>query len=262
MGPTYWHKQTRDTPLFPDLLWSRPENKLHAGKLLIIGGNQFGFAAPAEAYQAAGRAGIGTAKVLLPNALQKTVGSDLMAAEFAASTPSGSFARDALGICLDLANWSDGVLLAGDLGRNSETAILIESFMRKYSGPLTITKDALEYVYPLADLVLNRPDTTLVLSLSQLQKLARAAHSPTAVTFGMDLLQLIEFLHGFTEQHPVNIITKHLDNMFVASGGQVSTTKLQTEKPIWRVATASSGSVWWLQHPTQPFEALTTSVIN
>jgi hypothetical protein len=261
MAATYWLKQTADKPLFPDLQWSRPENKLHAGKLLIIGGNQFGFAAPAEAYQASNDAGVGTAKVLLPNTLQKTIGS-LIAAEFAASTPSGSFARDALGICLDLASWSDGVLLAGDLGRNSETAILLESFFRKYSGQLTITKDALEYTYPLADLLLARLETTLVLSLSQLQKLARAAHSTTAVTFSMDFLQLLEFLHAFTLTHPANIITKHLDNIFVASGGQVSTTKLTEGKPIWRIATASSAAVWWLQHPNQPFEALTTSVIN
>jgi len=58
MENTYWHKQTAEKPLFPDMLWSKPENKSHAGKLLIIGGNLHGFAAAAEAYNQATKAGI------------------------------------------------------------------------------------------------------------------------------------------------------------------------------------------------------------
>src|SRR5260221_160024 len=123
MENTNWLRQTKE-PLFPDLLWSRPENKRHAGKLLIVGGNANGFATPARAYSAAAKAGIGTAKVLLPAALQKTLGKSFAEAEFALSTPSGSFSRQALDSLLDSANWADGVLLAGDFGRNSETAIL------------------------------------------------------------------------------------------------------------------------------------------
>ena len=86
----YWHKQF-DSPLFSDLLWSRPENKQFAGKLLIIGGNLHGFAAPASAYEQSQRAGIGVARVILPDALQKTIGRIFEAGEFAPSTPSGSF---------------------------------------------------------------------------------------------------------------------------------------------------------------------------
>jgi hypothetical protein len=260
MEYTYWHKQTAAEPLFPNLLWSRPENKLHAGKLLIIGGNLYGFSAPAEAYQAVLKAGIGTARVMLPECLRKTLGQHLDAAEFGACTPSGSFSRQAFGEFLDAAAWADGVLLAGDLGRNSETAILLESFLAKYSGPVTVTKDAIDYLYENTA-VLDRPQTTLVLSLAQLQKLAKAAGSTHAVTFGMDLLQLIQFLHDFTHAHPVNIVVKHLENIFVAVKGQVSTTKLAAEKPVWRVQTASAAAVWWLQHPEQVFEAMTSSLV-
>ncbi len=141
MDKNFWLKQGSE-PLFPDLLWSRPENKKQAGKLLIIGGNVHGFAAAGEAYAEASKAGIGTARVLLPDSLQKTVGRVFEAGEYAPSTPSGSFSQKALAELLDRANWSDGVLLAGDLGRNSETAILIEHFTEKYQGQLTFTKDA------------------------------------------------------------------------------------------------------------------------
>ncbi|MGC1176527.1 MAG: hypothetical protein WA843_00490, partial [Candidatus Saccharimonadales bacterium] len=71
MDHTYWHKQTAARPLFPDLLWSRPEHKAHAGKLLIVGGNAHGFAAPAEAYSQSQRAGVGVARALLPQPVKK-----------------------------------------------------------------------------------------------------------------------------------------------------------------------------------------------
>jgi hypothetical protein len=260
MDMTYWRKQPSDKPLFPDLLWSRPENRQFAGKLLIIGGNLYGFAAAGEAYQAAQQAGIGVARVLLPDALHKLVGRTLEAGEFAASTPSGSFSQKALAEFLPHAAWADGVLFAGDLGRNSETAILIEKFISAYHDQLILTKDAVDYVTGSPQLVVNRPDTTLVLSFAQLQKLAVQAKFLQPFTFSMDLLRLVEALHAFTLQHPVSIITKHLDTLFVAHGGDISSTKLIQNIDIWRVRTAAYASVWALQNPSRPFEALTTAV--
>jgi ADP-dependent NAD(P)H-hydrate dehydratase / NAD(P)H-hydrate epimerase len=190
----YWHRQTTDAPLFPDLLWSRPENKLYAGKLLIVGGNAHGFAAAAEGYNYAHKAGIGSGRVLLPDALLKNVSKLFPEAEFAPSTPSGSFASSALGELLPMAHWADGILLAGDLGRNSETAILIESFLRKHSGQVTLTKDAIEYVTAQPTLVADRENTLLVLSFSQLQKLAISLKFSSAFTSDMGLRHQI---HGY-----------------------------------------------------------------
>lgn len=70
MDNSYWLKQSNAEPLFPDLIWSRPESKQAAGKLLIIGGNAHGFSAPAEAYVIAGKSGIGSTRVVMPNALK------------------------------------------------------------------------------------------------------------------------------------------------------------------------------------------------
>lgn len=257
---TYWQKQKPDTPLFPDLLWSRPENKKQAGKLLVIGGNQFGFAAPAEAYQAALVAGAGSTRVLLPLAVKKVAGGVIPGLEFAANTPSGSFSKQALGEFLLQSEWADGVLLAGELGRNSETAVLLESFLTKYTGQVTITKDAADYCLAIPKVVLNRKDTLLVLDMSQLQKLGTAAHHITAFKLGMDLIHLVEGLHDFTSKYPVNIVVKHQNQIVVAANGQVSTTHLETDLPIWQVNTATQAAVWWLQNPTKPFEALSTSI--
>lgn len=262
MDRSFWHKQTADKPSFPDLLWSRPENRAHAGKLLIVGGNAQGFAAPAEAFALASKAGVGTARVLLPNALQKSVGRVFEAGEYAPSTPSGSFAQTALGELLPMAHWADGVLLAGDMGRNSETAILIEKFLSKHTGQITLTKDAIEYLATQPNLVQERPDTLLVVSFGQLQKLATGMKFPVAFTSDMDLLRTVDALRDFTTAHPVALITRHLDNFFVAVGGQVSSTPCKADERIWRLKRAASASVWWLQNPSKGFEALTTSIVS
>jgi hypothetical protein len=261
MQKDYWHKQTEAQPLFPELLWSRPENKQHAGKLLIIGGNLYGFAAAATAYNESVAAGIGVSRVLLPDALRKTVGPVLEAGEFAPSTPSGSFAQKALGEVLQLSEWSDAILLAGDFGRNSETAILLEGVLEKYQGQLTITKDALDYFTKSPGTLMARKQTTLILTLAQLQHIAKAMHFTPVIAFSMDLLQLVDALHAYTSQFHINLIIKHLQYIFVARNGQVSTTKLSEDKEIWRVSTAAHASVWWLQNPGKTFEALTSSLL-
>lgn len=261
MDKHYWQKQDKTEPLYPDLLWSRPETKTLAGKLLIIGGNVQSFAAVAAAYSASMASGVGSTRVLLPNALQKTVSNLFVGAQYSLSTPSGSFSRQALAEVLDNANWSDAVMLAGDFGRNSETAILLEQLASKYQGLLCLTKDTIEYFNNLPAAVLNRPNTLLVLSLSQLQKLSTAIKNTEAVTLSMDLIRLVDFLHDFTLKHQAVIITKHLDTIFVAYQGNVTTTREQTSKPIWRVDTAARAIVWWLQNPSQVLASISTSII-
>jgi NAD(P)H-hydrate repair Nnr-like enzyme with NAD(P)H-hydrate dehydratase domain len=260
MNPSYWHRQT-NKPLFPELLWSRPENQRQAGKLLIIGGHAQGFAGPAEAFAAAQAAGVGSSRVLLPDALQRTVGKLFPEAEFAPSNPSGGFAATALGELLGASEWADGVLLGGTLGRNSETFALLENFADKYDGQLTITADTADHFCTQPFELLQRSETLLVLSLGQLQKLGSGAHFPRAFTSTMDLLQLVENLHEFTRRFTPFIIVKAGKQLVVAGGGEVSTTQLAAELPIWRVKTAARAAVWWLQNPAKPFEALTTAIV-
>lgn len=260
MEHTYWQRQGSDKPLFPDLLWSRPEQKSAAGKLLVTGGNLHAFAAPAEAYTEAEKAGIGTVRVVLPDATKKIVGRIMEHVEYAPSTPSGSFSQQALAELLDLAMWSDGVLFAGDLGRNSETAILLEKFASKYAGQLTLTKDATDYVVSSPELVRDRENTLLVLSFAQLQKLAVTLGFEKPFTFDMSLLHLVESLHDFTKRYAPHIIVKHLDQIHCAVDGQVVSTKLEKDPEIWRVKTAAHASVWWLQNPMKTLESISTSV--
>lgn len=261
MELSYWHKQTAAKSLFPELFWSQPENKTHAGKLLIIGGNAHCFAAAAEAYNGALNSGIGVARVLLPDSLQKTIGIIFADGEFVPSTPSGSFGSKALAKFLDLSLWADGVLLAGDLGKNSETSALLENFTQKYSGQLTMAQDAADYFIHSSPLFC-RSNTTLVLDRCQLQKFAAETKQLTAITSTMDVLQLITALHELTQSYPLNIITAHQQNILVASNGQISSTKLDVESSLSNSQIGATSSVWWLQNPAQTFEALSSAVLT
>jgi NAD(P)H-hydrate repair Nnr-like enzyme with NAD(P)H-hydrate dehydratase domain len=257
MDHTYWHKQTADKPLFPDLSWSRPENKQTAGKLLIIGGNAHSLIGPAKAYQAAQAAGIGSVRVLLPDAVHAQAKS-LENVEFAASSPSGSFSRAALGEWLELAKWADGVLLAGNLGHNSETAIVLEQFLTKYDGLVTLIGDTLDLALQAPDLVLQRSSTLIVPTTAQLQKLLANAHQTETITATLDFLQIIERLHTISLEQQAYMILLHKTQALISVSGKVSSTAGITTDEL---QLATSAAVWWLQNPTKPFEALTNSVI-
>jgi ADP-dependent NAD(P)H-hydrate dehydratase / NAD(P)H-hydrate epimerase len=261
MNPDYWLKQT-DKPLFPQLEWGRPETKSQAGKLLIIGGTKHGFAAPAEAYGAAARAGAGSVRVLLPASLRRAVSKLFPEADFAPSTLSGSFAANSLGELIAAGMWADGVLFPGDISRNSETTVLLESFLEKYQHQVTLTKDAADLLCQQPYSVLHRPETLLVLAMGQLQKLGSEARFPRAFTSEMGLVQLADSLHEFTKRFAPIIITRHQNQLILAMDGQVSTTKIKTEQQLWRLKTAATASVWWLQNPRKPFEAITTALFT
>jgi ADP-dependent NAD(P)H-hydrate dehydratase / NAD(P)H-hydrate epimerase len=258
MTPEYFLKQTADKALFPEMLWNRPENKMYAGKLLIVGGNLHGFHGPALAYTQSLQAGVGVARVLLPDCLKRTVSKLFPEAEFVPSTPSGSFASRALGEILPAAEWANGVLLAGNFGKNSETTIMLDSFMVKFKGAVTLHEDAIDYAISQAQTLVHREHTALVMDFHDLQKFVKAARYPKAITSDMDFLRFIELLHELSSEWAVHLLIKRDKQVYVAADGQVSSTPCGTSL----TARAAHASVWWLQNPAKPFEAFTTSLVE
>lgn len=260
MDHTYWQKQTASRPLFPDLEWSKPERRDQAGKLAIIGGNKLGFVAVADSYQTALETGAGQARALLPECLKKSVPKTLLDVTFAPCNLSGSFGAEAYSEISALANWSSGVLLIGDSGRSSETAILYEKFIREYSGALTITRDVIDLVKNDSRLIVKRPNTLIVASFAQVQKLFQAVYYPKIVTFSMQLMQLVEALHKFTITYPCTIMTLHKDTLVIAQSGQIVTQQWDNPMAIWRGSVATKAATWRLWNPTAPLEACTASI--
>lgn len=260
MDFSYWKKQSPDQPLFPDIEWSKPENRLQAGKLAIIGGNKLGFAGAAEAYSIAKKAGVGELRVLLPDVLKKTIPSSITDALFAPTNPSGSLSKDAAPDMANIAQWASAVLLIGDAGRSSETAIVYEQFLEDYKGQLTITRDAVDLIKNSSRTIVERPQTLLIVSFAQLQKLFQSVYYPKVLTFSMQLTNLVEALHKFTITYPVSIAVLHREQLIVADGGQVTTTPWDNPMHIWRGSVAAQAAVYWLWNPSKPLEAVTTSI--
>lgn len=265
MDATYWNKQDPLQPLYPEIEWSKPETKVHAKSMVIIGGNAHGFMQVAKAYETALQAGIGSVKVLLPETALKSFTLTLpVTVETAAANSSGGFSRKAVPQLLAFAHAADGVLLAGEFGRNSETAITIQELLHAYSGPIIASKDVINYFITDPAEITKRENTILVLNFAQLQKLAQAIAFERPLLFEDNLSTLVENLHLLTTSYPFTIITLHHSTLLVAHKGRVSTTLNKGSDPneLWQLTTASYASVYALQHPTKLFEALTTAIIS
>jgi len=257
----YYWRQQGDKPLFPDIEWSKPEQRAHAGRLGIIGGNKLGFAGVADAYDVATKTGVGELKVLLPDALRHTIPTSIHSTIFAASNPSGGLARDAYPDLHALGEWATGILMIGDAGKNSETAILYEDFVRDYHGPLVLARDAVDLMkYAAVDSLLERPNTVLVLSFAQLQKLSREIYFTRILTFSMQLTTLAETLHKFTLSYPITLVVFHKDHIFIAHEGQVITQNWSNPMAIWKGDVATRAAVYLLWHKNKPLEAIATSL--
>jgi ADP-dependent NAD(P)H-hydrate dehydratase / NAD(P)H-hydrate epimerase len=260
MSYDYWHKQTPGTALYGDIEWQRPETKALAGKLLIVGGNKLGFAAVAQAYSDALAAGVGECRAVLPDALKSVIDKFALDCVYVPTNPSGGMSKEALSTIEASAAWADAVLLIGDAGRNSETAIMLEQFVTRTPKPVLITRDAVDLLRTNASELLQRPHTAFIVSLAQLQKLFQAVYYPKTILFSMQLTTLVETLHKFTISYPVTVVVFHQNQLVVAHDGQVSTTPWDEAMKIWRGSVAAKASVYWLQNLNRPLEAITTSL--
>lgn len=261
MGNTDYVKQTLTEPAFAEMLWSKPETKQSAGKLLIVGGNANGISAPMNAYSAAKAAQIGSIRVVLPKSLRPIAGHMIEQGDYLPNTPSGSFGKQGLAELLDLSQWADAVLLAGDFGRNSETAILIESFIAKALEPTVVTKDAFDYIASTPNILDNAQNLVAVASLSQLQKYVKTAKKQPPITFDMTQQQLVGALKELSIGNRA-FITKQHNAVLAAVDGSVSSTRVEKNNELWQLKTSGFIAAWLAQQPEKPFESITTAIYD
>lgn len=250
-----WTKQTASDPSFPDVIWSRPENPNGAGKLLIIGGSDGNFADVARCYTDAESSGAGTIFLLVPNALSK-ITKHIPFIHYAPHNPSGSFARQALSDFLDLSSRVDGVLIAGDLGRSSETSLLLEDFLSKYSGWILIAPEALESFSTGYSKLLARPKTVLCLNFKNLRDLAIEQKSEKPITSDISKQNLAEFLQETSSKNPecYLIFEQNIDSAWTCFMGET----VETIAPKFSPAKLA---VWLIQQPEKPYQSLATAMV-
>ncbi|MDR0957031.1 MAG: hypothetical protein LBM09_00425 [Candidatus Nomurabacteria bacterium] len=285
MNESWWQKQESGKPLFPDILWSKPENRDFAGRLAIIGGNAHSFAGVALAYKTALTVGVGKVRVIMPDVLKKVVCNtenpsrhpELVSGSirfrnkfgmtiknddcfFAPSNPSGGLSKEALPNLYAVAEWADAMLFIGDSGQNSETAALAETFLSQdQTTPVVITRDAVDLVKNIGENLLNRGATHLIVSLNQLQKIFQSVYYPRVVMFSQGVKQVAETLHKFTTTYPVMLTLWHGENLFVAHGGRVITQPFAQPLRIWSGELAVRQTAWQIWNPKKTVEAIVTS---
>ena len=254
----FWKKQQSSKPLFPDIIWNRPERK--TGKISIVGGNRNGFAAVAAAYETARQLNINSAKIILPDSLKKQIPIEIFDAIFTESNPSGSFAKNALNELNAAANFADASILIGDSGANAETSALFETFLREnFDQSITVTRDAVDSLIRSAEEILNYPKLHLVLSISQLQKLARNVYYPRIITLSQGPAQIAETLHKFSLTFPTSITLWHAGQLFFAKNGTVFSQDFAQPMRVWSGEVAVRETVWsiWSQESN-----LTQSIVS
>lgn len=251
MNQEYWQQQA-DDPLFPNMLWTRPETKQGAGKLLIIGGQAQEFIHVAESFAQSEAAGAGTVRVLMPDSTRKLT-KMLPNIEYASSNTSGSFAKSALAELLDASQWADGVLLAGDLGKNSETSLMLESYIGTYRALLVISGAALISVIMPAKDLFKREQTILVINFAQLQKFAIELGLQTPLTSHTTNPVFAGLLHEITRDYEVTLVVEREKIIWNTSNGRVAST-LQVGENTTGLLVATT-SVWSIQNQSKLFEA-------
>lgn len=262
MDYNYWLKQQPGKTLFPDIEWQKPEQKVLAGKLLVIGGSAHGFAAVAQAYQDALKARAGECRVVLPDTLKKVIDPLAIDCVYVPTNASGGITKNALPQLKAAAAWADALLFIGDAGRNSETAIVYEQLLQALPGkPTIITRDALDLIKSMWPQLLGRKTIALIATFAQLQKIFQAVYYPRTMLFSMQLTNAIEALHKFTITYQATVVVFHQNQLIVASSGRISTTPWDNPLLIWRGSVAAKAAVYAMQHQPLMFEAITTSLI-
>jgi hypothetical protein len=256
VSDTPWQVQTPEEPLFPDLLWSRPERKDRAGRLLIIGGSTHGFATVVKSFELAGKAGIGEVKAVLPKGVARLLQA-MPDCLFAEQTATGSFSRGAIGDVRPLLTWADALLLPGELTKNAETAIFVESLLGACPVPIVATGDALDILPPHAGRLTDGP-VILIADLRRLQAYLRKSGLDQALLAGSTLEQRYRALHSAVGQGAAHTIGLVDDGSFlVVKGDKASLT--QTDLTELELATA--GAVLTAQFPYGAFETATSAAV-
>jgi hypothetical protein len=209
----------------------------------------------------ANKAGAGIVKVLIPESTKKIIGNSSEDIIFGAATKSGGFSQAALAEFQESSNWSDAIMLSGELGNNSDTTILFEKFLEKLDSALIISGDAFDFSKIYFDKLLKSHNVIFILDLPKLQKLAVQAGLTKPVISSISLINLIEVLHELTDKNKASIVMEYNEFLVVASQGYVSTTPI-TNRDKLQIKMVAHASVWFMQNQNKIFEALSCSTIT
>lgn len=241
---------------YPEMLWSKPENRNYAGRLTLIGGNSNSFANLSKTFALLQKEIINSVNIELPDSLLKKLHGLLPEGIYLPSNPSGGLSKKALSEMLVYSANSDHTLIIGDLGQNSETEILIERFFEEFKGWTTIANDTIDLIGNVPNKILSRGKINLVINFNKLQKLLIKAKYDKPLTSKMSLNTFAEILQDLTNKHDISLITFYLEKCIYAYSGKVGVAEIPED--INLVSTKSA--VWIMQNPSKIYESISTAI--
>ena len=255
------HKQIPGKSLFPDIEWSKPENSNNLGKLLIVGGSLHSIMAPSTAFSVATDFGVNNIRVIVPAAAKQNIPTVLPFIEFAPSNPSGSFSKDETNDIKAFAAQSDCAFLCGNFGKNSETALMIEQILT-VDGLIVITGDGVDYFTEQPRQLLERPNTIIVASFAQLQKIVKNSPYLEALLFSDGPKQILQKINNFMKEYNSIVITEKDGNIILAEKENIITTNFDSLSANWQLAAACLVSCWSMANKNNLFAASATAIAN
>ena len=259
MASLNWQKQTLDSPLYEDIIWEKPENKRISGRFLIVGGNTHEFASSAQIFESLKKAGGSNIFLALPDVLKKIIDNLDLAVSYLPSNPSGSIGLNAVAELIDLDKDSDIVILAQDLGKNSETTLCMDHFLNKNESLICITSENIDLIENI-----ENPDykkMLLVTNFSDLQKLLIKKFN-VLIKNSDEFFVTLNKLHDFNIKIPLNLMCVHEENIIVVADEKISTTNIVIQPQALIEKLSAFGSFYLVNNQSRIYQALTSAVFE
>lgn len=221
-----------------------------------MGGHTGEFSQPVAYNQLALATGIGECNVIMPDKLASITGG-APGVYLGASTASGSLARAALGRILELAEEVDVLAVGLSLSGNSDTTMLVERLMGDYTGRLAVFEAGFAALKGRFELITQRPQTLLVLTMPEVFKLCGELGIPIDIRPGGGLINKLEIVSNMASHIRCDLAVWGTESI-VSSRGKLSVTPLNYRLSLQPTAMYATMSTFWTQNPQDPFAGLTT----
>ena len=242
--------------MFPDTLYNRPVTRHGAGRLLVVGGHTGELSQPTALYQLAIAAGVGECNVVLPDTLAKLL-SGAPGTHFAASTPSGSLAPEALGRILELAEVTDAVAIGASLSNNSGTAMLTEKLVSELGQPQILFGDALTALQHHVNLIIDNPKALIIATMPEIFKLCGLLGIPINIRPDTGLLNKLEIIQNLSAGSSCAYAVYGTE-IITAAGQSMIVTPVNYHLALTPALFQAVLGTWWLQNPASRRAGLAT----
>lgn len=228
-----------------------------AGRILIVGGHKSEFHQIQAIFEGALAAGAGEVKAAVPDSLQRLLGPTFPGIYLPASQ-SGSLGKSALGELLRATEDVDTVVIGANLSNNAETAVLIESLIRKIETPVVIASEAIEILGFHPELITGNPNCLVAGNFATIFSLAGHHHLPITIKPGGGVMAKVEVLRQLSQISRCSYLAFDHE-VLVQAGDQVGLTPLETDANSVSGQAIGLAATFWTQNRSKPWEGLMAS---